>query len=48
MEKKMEKEKYNYQRQKIFEGEYQYNHKLRGKYYINDFLEFKGEYLFDR
>ena len=31
-----------------FEGEYLYDHKLRGKFYINNKLEYEGEYLFDR
>ena len=33
---------------KIFEGEYIYNYKIRGKEYHNDKLEYEGEYLFDR
>ena len=29
----------------IFEGEYLYNHYLKGKYYINEKLEYDREYL---
>ena len=32
----------------IFKGEYLYNHKLRGKYYINRKLEYEGEFLYER
>ena len=32
----------------IFEGEYLYNSKLRGKSYVNGKLEYEGEYLFDK
>ena len=31
-----------------FEGEYLYNHKRKGKEYINGILEFEGEYLYDK
>ena len=31
-----------------FEGEYLYDHKRKGKEYINGILEYEGEYLFDR
>ena len=32
----------------MFEGEYLYNHKLKGKDYINGNIEYEGEYLFDK
>ena len=31
----------------VFEGEYLYDHKLKGKEYINKILEYEGEYLYD-
>jgi len=31
-----------------FEGDYFYDHKLKGKEYINRILEFEGEYLYDK
>ena len=31
-----------------FEGEYLYNHKLKGKLYIKEKLEYEGEFLFDK
>ena len=31
-----------------YEGEYLYNHKRKGKEYINKKLEYEGEYLFDK
>ena len=32
----------------IFEGEYLYNHRRRGKEYANDVLEFEGDYVFTK
>ena len=32
----------------IFDGEYLYEYKRKGKAYIKDILEFEGEYLFDK
>ena len=32
----------------IFDGEYLYGHKFRGKEYINGILEYEGEYLYDK
>ena len=32
----------------IFEGEFLYNYRVKGKAYINERLEYEGEYLFDR
>ena len=32
----------------IFEGEYLYNHKRRGKKYFNGKLNYEGEYLYDQ
>ena len=32
----------------IFEGEYLYNHKRRGKEYIKGKLEYEGDYLYDK
>ena len=31
-----------------FEGEYLYNHRIRGKEYVNGRLEYEGEYLYDK
>ena len=31
-----------------FEVEYWYNHKLRGRVYVNNKLEYEGEYLYDK
>ena len=30
----------------IFEGEYLYNYKLKGKFFKNGKLEYEGEYMF--
>ena len=38
---------YNWRGNLIFEGEYLIGYELRGKYYINDHLEYKGEYLYN-
>ena len=38
---------YNRDGKLIFEGEYLYNHKIKGKEYINGILEYEGEYLYD-
>ena len=32
----------------IFKGKYIYGHRLTGKRYINDILEFEGDYLYDK
>ena len=32
----------------VFEGEYLYNQKIKGKKYINGKLEYEGDYLFDK
>ena len=40
--------KYDYKGKLEFEGEYLYNHRLKGKYYINERLEYEGEYLFNK
>ena len=32
----------------IFEGEFLYDHKLKGKYYVNRKLEYEGEFLWNR
>ena len=39
---------YNYDGKLIFEGEYLYGYKLKGKYYINERLEYEGEYLLNK
>ena len=39
---------YENENELIFEGEYLYNHKLKGKYYNDSKLEFEGEYLCDK
>ena len=39
---------YNHKNELIFEGEYLYNHKKKGKQYINNKLEYEGDYLFDK
>ena len=31
-----------------FEGEYLYGYRLKGKYYLRDYLEYEGEYLYNR
>ena len=49
MERKNGKGKeYDYQGNLIFEGEYLYNYKLKGKEYFNGKLEYGGEYLLDK
>ena len=32
----------------LFEGEYLYDFKLKGKFYLNKKLEYEGEYIFNR
>ena len=32
----------------IFDGEYLYGHKLRGKEYVNGILKYEGDYLYDK
>ena len=39
---------YNKERVSNFEGEYLYGHKLRGKYYVNNHLEYEGEFLYNK
>ena len=39
---------YNKKGDLIFEGEYLYNSKKRGKAFINGKLEFEGDYLFNK
>ena len=39
------KGKQYYENKLIFEGEYLYGYKLRGKFFINDILEYEGEYI---
>ena len=49
MEKEMEKEKNIITKgELIFEGEYLYNSKKKGKAFINGKLEFEGDYLFNK
>ena len=38
---------YNY-KEMIFEGQYLYDSRIRGKFYHNNKLEFEGEYLFNK
>ena len=42
------KEYYPDSNQLIFEGEYLYNRRIKGKQYIKGRLEYEGEYLFDK
>ena len=39
---------YDYEDELIFEGEYLYNHRIKGKIYLNNKLEYEGEILFDK
>ena len=39
---------YNFDGKIKFDGEYLYNHKRKGKEYINGILEYEGEFLFDK
>ena len=39
---------YDYNGKLIFEGEYLYGHKIKGKEYIDGKLEYEGEFLFDK
>ena len=39
---------YNYKGLLLFDGEYLYGHKRKGKTYVKGKLEYEGEYLFDR
>ena len=32
----------------MFEGEYLYNRRIKGKFYINEVLEYEGEYLYNK
>ena len=38
---------YNDEGKLIFEGIYLYGEKIKGKEYINDYLDYEGEYLFN-
>ena len=39
---------YNEKGELIFEGEYLYDWKIKGKEYTNGILEYDGDYLFDK
>ena len=32
----------------MFKGEYLYNQRRKGKYYINNNLEYEGDYIYDK
>jgi len=38
---------YNYKGQLVFEGEYLYDFRIKGKFYVNEKLEYEGDYLYN-
>ena len=39
---------YNFKAKSLFEGKYLYDFKIKRKYYINEKLEYEGEFLFNK